>query len=210
MGLYEQIRDIAKSKGYSINRLEQELGFARSSINKFNKNKPSIAKLQQIADFLGVTVDSLTISKGNIILTYNRIKELCKTKGVTVTEAEQELGFARGSLCKIDTNKPSMEKVQKIADYFGVTINYLMTGTDDNEEQPQLSARDERDISRRLEQTLSDLENQQDALMFDGAPLDEETKELLKASLEHSIRVAKINAKKFTNKRYLNSENQEK
>lgn len=39
--------------------------------------------------------------------------------------------------------------------------------------------------------------------MFDGAPLDEETKELLKASLEHSIRVAKINAKKFTNKRYL-------
>lgn len=144
MGLYEQIRDVAKSKGYSINRLEQELGFARSSINKFNKNKPSIAKLQQIADFLGVTVDSLT-------------------------------------------------------------------GSDDNtKEQPQLSARDERDISRRLEQTLSDLENQQDALMFDGAPLDDETKELLKASLEHSIRVAKINAKKFTNKRYLNSENQEK
>lgn len=144
MGLYEQIRDVAKSKGYSINRLEQELGFARSSINKFNKNKPSIAKLQQIADFLGVTVDSLT-------------------------------------------------------------------GSDDNtKEHPQLSARDERDISRRLEQTLSDLENQQDALMFDGAPLDEETKELLKVSLEHSIRVAKINAKKFTNKRYLNSENQEK
>ena len=104
MGLYEQIRDVAKSKGYSINRLEQELGFARSSINKFNKNKPSIAKLQQIADFLGVTVDSLT-------------------------------------------------------------------GSDDNtKEQPQLSARDERDISRRLEQTLSDLENQQDALMFDGEP----------------------------------------
>ena len=63
MGLYEQIRDVAKSKGYSINRLEQELGFARSSINKFNKNKPSIAKLQQIADFLGVTVDSLTASE---------------------------------------------------------------------------------------------------------------------------------------------------
>lgn len=60
MGLYEQIRDVAKSKGYSINRLEQELGFARSSINKFNKNKPSIAKLQQIADFLGVTVDCLS------------------------------------------------------------------------------------------------------------------------------------------------------
>lgn len=145
------------------------------------------------------------------MLTYNRIKELCKSKGVTVTGTEKELGFARGSLCKVDTNKPSMEKVQKIANYFNVSVEYLMTGTDGStKEQPQLSARDERDISRRLEQTLSDLENQQDALMFDGAPLDEETKELLKASLEHSIRVAKINAKKFTNKRYLNSENQEK
>ncbi len=63
MGLYEQIRDIAKNKGYSINKLEQELGFARSSINKFNKNKPSIDKLQQIADLLGVTIDYLTTGK---------------------------------------------------------------------------------------------------------------------------------------------------
>lgn len=60
MGLYERIKDVAKSKGYSINKLEQELGFARSSINKFNKNKPSIDKLQQIANLLDVTVDYLT------------------------------------------------------------------------------------------------------------------------------------------------------
>ena len=59
MGLYEQIRDIAKSKGYSVNKLEKELGFARSSINKFNKNKPSIEKLQQIADLLEVSLDYL-------------------------------------------------------------------------------------------------------------------------------------------------------
>ena len=59
MGLYEQIRDIAKSKGYSVNKLEKELGFARSSINKFNKNKPSVEKLQQIADLLDVSLDYL-------------------------------------------------------------------------------------------------------------------------------------------------------
>lgn len=59
MGLYENIRDIAKTKGLSINRLEQELGFARSSINKFNKNTPSVEKLQQVAERLNVTVDNL-------------------------------------------------------------------------------------------------------------------------------------------------------
>lgn len=62
------------------------------------------------------------------------------------------------------------------------------------------------DISRRLEQTLEELETQQGGLMFDGQPLDDETKELLKASLEHSIRVAKINAKKYTPKKYLKDE----
>lgn len=60
MGLYERIRDLAKTKGYSINRLEKELGFARSSINKFNTNTPSVDKIRQIADILEVSVDAIT------------------------------------------------------------------------------------------------------------------------------------------------------
>lgn len=59
MGLYEQIKNAASSKGYSINRLEKELGFPRSSIRKYNYSKPSAEKLSLIASFLGVSVDSL-------------------------------------------------------------------------------------------------------------------------------------------------------
>lgn len=78
MGLYEQIREIAKSKGYSVNRLEKELGFARSSINKFNKNAPSIDKLHKIADFLGVSVDYLMAGK-----------EPSETKEIILSEKEK-------------------------------------------------------------------------------------------------------------------------
>lgn len=56
---------------------------------------------------------------------YDKIKQLCKEKGVTVTGTEKELGFSRGSLCKIDKNKPSSEKLQKLADYFEVQLEYL-------------------------------------------------------------------------------------
>ena len=59
MGLYEQVKEIAKIKGYSINRLEKELGFARSSISKFNKNVPSMEKIKQIADLLHVSVSDI-------------------------------------------------------------------------------------------------------------------------------------------------------
>lgn len=62
------------------------------------------------------------------MLTYETIKKLCKDKGVTVTGAEKELAFARGSLCKVNTNKPSMEKVQKLANYFDVSVEHLMSG----------------------------------------------------------------------------------
>lgn len=64
------------------------------------------------------------------MLTYETIRRLCKEKGVTVSSVEKELGFAKGSLCKLNTSKPSMEKVRKLADYFEVSINYL-TADDD-------------------------------------------------------------------------------
>ena len=59
------------------------------------------------------------------MLTYETTKKICKEKGVTVTKAEKDLGFAKGSLCKLNTNKPSLEKVQKLADYFGVSVNFF-------------------------------------------------------------------------------------
>lgn len=60
MGLYEQIKEVATAKGYSINRLEKELGFPRSSISKYNKNIPSMEKIQKIADFLHVSITDIT------------------------------------------------------------------------------------------------------------------------------------------------------
>lgn len=59
---------------------------------------------------------------------YDRIKTLCKEKKISVNKLEEKLEFPKGSLCKIDTNKPSAEKMQKIADFFGVTVDYLATG----------------------------------------------------------------------------------
>lgn len=62
-----------------------------------------------------------------------------------------------------------------------------------------LTSKDKRDISRRLDATLSDLESSH----FHDTALDEETMELLKTSLKNSITVAKIEVKqKYTPKKY--------
>lgn len=112
---------------------------------------------------------------------------------------EKDIGISNGASSKWKNSTPSMEILQKLSNYFEVSIEYLMTGQ--NKPDKILNAKDEKDIAKRLESTLSDLESQQEALMFSGEPLDDETRELLKASLENSIRIAKINAKqKYTPK----------
>lgn len=99
-------------------------------------------------------------------------------------------------------SEPKSKYIMAIADYLQVSVDYLLTGKEPKR-VPKLTNKDERDIQKRLEETLSELEAGQDGLMFSGEPLDDETRELLKISLENSIRLAKVTAKeKFTPKKY--------
>lgn len=58
--LYERIKELCKERGTNITALEKACGFARGSLSKIDKHKPSAEKLQKIATYLGVTVDELT------------------------------------------------------------------------------------------------------------------------------------------------------
>lgn len=66
------------------------------------------------------------------MITYEKIKELCEKKGVTISQCERDCGFSKGSLSKIEKNKPNAKRLQTLADYFGVSMEYIMTG-----EEPQ-------------------------------------------------------------------------
>lgn len=68
------------------------------------------------------------IYKDGDFMIYENIKALCKAKGITISKAEADMGYARSTLCKIDKNTPSIDKLQKIADYFEVSIEYLKNG----------------------------------------------------------------------------------
>lgn len=62
-----------------------------------------------------------------------RIKELCRKNGVSMNKLEIDLEFGKGYLSKLDKSTPNSEKLQQIADYFGVTLDYLMTGKEKEE-----------------------------------------------------------------------------
>ena len=67
-------------------------------------------------------------SNEEISMIYERIKHLCKEKGISVNYLEKKIDVARGSLCKIDKHKPSAEKMKALADELDSNVDYLVTG----------------------------------------------------------------------------------
>lgn len=55
------------------------------------------------------------------------IRELCRKSNITIQHLEQTLGFSNASIAKANSNMKA-EKLKAIADYFGVSMEYLMTG----------------------------------------------------------------------------------
>ena len=137
---------------------------------------------------------------------YEIFEKLMKAKGVTPYRVFKETGVSQSSLSdwKRGRSIPKIDKLKKIAAYFGVSVNYLMGDPEEEQkETPTLTKKDERDISKKMQETLAQLEEQQSGLMFDGEPLDDETKELLAISLKNSLELAKKIAKqKYTPKKY--------
>lgn len=133
--------------------------------------------------------------------TYEIIKELCKEKGIAVTALEKELGFGRGSIGKLRNGSTTIERLQKIADFFNVSIEYLNSGTTS---EPTLTSKDERDIAQDLDNIMAKLSaGEAGPASYNGEELDPEAAELFRDELELALRRLKIiNKEKYTPKKY--------
>ena len=63
---------------------------------------------------------------------YERFEMLCKDKGVKPSDVSKATGVSTATLTswKKGIYTPKEEKIRKIAEYFGVTVEYLRTGQD--------------------------------------------------------------------------------
>lgn len=103
-------------------------------------------------------------------------------------------------------NGVTYEDLMAAAGHVNVDSKSECVDNDWNSKLPELTPKEEKDIARDLERMLNALDSENGYAAFDGRDIeemDEEDKELLKASLENSLRLAKRLAKqKFTPKKY--------
>lgn len=132
-----------------------------------------------------------------------RVFALLNTQKKTRAAMAKTLGISKSAVSQWEKKgtEPTYEQCQLLSPFFGVTVDYLYSGSND-QWQPSLSDKDERDIQKKLSETLEQLDNES-GLMFDGEAMDDRTRDLLKDSLEFAIRNAKMLAKeKYTPKKY--------
>ncbi|MCY8842434.1 helix-turn-helix domain-containing protein [Bacillus atrophaeus] len=59
-----------------------------------------------------------------------RIKNLAKDKKISLAELERKTKLSNGTIRRWDEKTPGVDKVQKVADYFNVSVDYLLGRSD--------------------------------------------------------------------------------
>jgi len=55
------------------------------------------------------------------------IKMLCRAHGISVPKLEDKLGFGGGTISKWNKSSPSVDKLRRVAEYFQLTVDDLLT-----------------------------------------------------------------------------------
>nr|DAQ16323.1 MAG TPA: repressor protein [Caudoviricetes sp.]DAW40566.1 MAG TPA: repressor protein [Caudoviricetes sp.]DAW78522.1 MAG TPA: repressor protein [Caudoviricetes sp.] len=60
----------------------------------------------------------------------DKIRALCSERTITIAELERNLGLGAGTVSRWDVRVPGIDKVQKVAEYFDVSTDYLLGRSD--------------------------------------------------------------------------------
>ena len=132
-----------------------------------------------------------------------RIAELRKEKGMTQEELARALNITRSalSLYEIGKREPDTDTIKKIAEFFGVSIDYLLGQTDiRNPHKEFIQKAKEKYGSRGKKQAEELLENIKS--LFDGGELPEEDKDEFFRAITEIYFDARAKNKKYTPKKY--------
>ncbi|WP_346936356.1 helix-turn-helix transcriptional regulator [Clostridium sp.] len=139
-----------------------------------------------------------------------RLKELRKKHELTQKALADILLIDNSSISKYENDRaiPENELLQRIADFFSVSVDYLLGRSDISSPKKStlddldLNPKDKKDIEKIFNSTLESLENQE-GLMLSGNPINDEDWELLKSAIQNGIEYAKkMNKIKYTPKKY--------
>lgn len=138
--------------------------------------------------------------------TGEKIRQLRKDNKITQTELGKILNVEKSTISMYENNntQPPSQTLALIAKYFNVSTDYLLGNETPPKFKPQLTDKDKKDIAKQVEDMLDGLDADNPiSFQLDGNEIDDDTRELLRQSLQNALEFARLKAKeKFTPKKY--------
>lgn len=81
-----------------------------------------------------------------------RISNLVKEKGLSLSAVEKILGFGNGAIRRFDKNSPSIDKIIALSNFLNVSIDYIIKGEEEKEIKAQQISSDEMEMLNLFKQ----------------------------------------------------------
>lgn len=111
--------------------------------------------------------------------TFERIKNLADSQKISLQELATRLGFSENLIYRWKNATPKTEYLEKVADYFHVSVDYLL-GRDETE--PENQTVDLAELANKPKDF--DWDN---VLSVGGKPIPEEDKEIIRRLFAHKL-----------------------
>lgn len=134
---------------------------------------------------------------------YEIFEKLCTENNVTPYRVCKETGITTATISNWKAGRyvPKQDKMKKIADFFGVSVDYLMTGEEKKSPYKEitLTVKDERDIAIDIDVILSKLRSGENGpASYDGEEIQQDDIDLFAGQLELMLkRLKAMNKEKY-------------
>ncbi|MCJ1990521.1 helix-turn-helix domain-containing protein [Pseudolactococcus carnosus] len=105
---------------------------------------------------------------------YEKIKGLASSQKISIRQLEEKLDIANGTIRRWSKSNPSTSAVTKVADYFHVSVDYLLG------REALSTTREPIDLADLVDESKI---NWDEWVSFDGKPLTDEVKTAMKLIL---------------------------
>lgn len=111
--------------------------------------------------------------------TFERVKKLADSQKISLQDLANRLGFSENLIYRWKNATPKTEYLEKVADYFNVSVDYLLGRDNPSPKKPTV------DIVE-LANKPKDF-NWDEVLSAGGKPIPEEDKELIRRLFAHKL-----------------------
>jgi transcriptional regulator with XRE-family HTH domain len=134
-----------------------------------------------------------------------RIRKLRLEQNLKQKDLAAKLGISTSSvgMYERELRQPDAEILKKIADFFNVSIDYIL-GNSDKRDHSELTYKDNRNIAKTLDMLKDQIDNNESGeLNYNGIEVTDDDAELLMDALDMALRrIKKKNKEKYTPKKY--------